>query len=248
MENSKKINRSRNSDSGASHKVGTVAIITAAGKGRRMGSKIKKPYLTLAGRPILARAIMPFEYSKAINAIIIVTAPGDEGFCLKNIVKKFGFKKIAKVIQGGKERQDSVMSGIIAANGGWDVVVVHDAVRPFVEKDMIKRVIQSAQKCGAATIAVPVKDTIKQASAGFVTKTLQREELWAIQTPQAFRFDILKKAHHLAAKQGFIGTDDCMLVERMGNKVAVVKGSYDNIKITTPEDIVLGKAILKSRR
>ncbi|MBI5327888.1 MAG: 2-C-methyl-D-erythritol 4-phosphate cytidylyltransferase [Deltaproteobacteria bacterium] len=226
----------------------TVAIITAAGKGKRMGSKIKKPYLILDGKPILAHAIMPFEYSKAINSIVIVTASGDEDFCLKNVVKRFGFKKVLKIICGGKERQDSVMSGIMAVSGECDIVVVHDGVRPFVEKGMIERVIRSAQKCGAATIAVPVKDTIKQVCSGLVKKTLQREELWAIQTPQAFRFDILKKAHHLAAKQGFIGTDDCMLVERMGHKVAVVKGSYDNIKITTPEDLAVGKGILKSRR
>ncbi|MBI5048810.1 MAG: 2-C-methyl-D-erythritol 4-phosphate cytidylyltransferase [Deltaproteobacteria bacterium] len=212
-----------------------------------MGSKIKKPYLILAGKPILVHAILPFEYSKAINSIIIVTAKGDEDFCLKNIVKRFGFEKVLKIIRGGKERQDSVMSGIMAAGNEWDMVVVHDAVRPFVGKDMIKRVIQAAQKCGAATIAVPVKDTIKQVSSWFVKKTLQREELWAIQTPQAFRFDILKRAHHLAAKQGFIGTDDCMLVERLGHKVAVVKGSYENIKITTPEDLAVGKGILKSR-
>lgn len=225
----------------------TVAIITAAGKGKRMGSATKKPYLILDGKPLLAHAIMPFEQSKAINSIIIVTAKGDEDFCLRNVVRKFGFKKVLKVIHGGKERQDSVMSGIMAAGGGWDMVVVHDGVRPFVAKKAIEQVIKSACRHGAATLAVPVKDTIKQVRSGFVKKTLQRDELWAIQTPQAFGFDILKKAHVRALRQGFIGTDDSILVERFGHKVAVVNGSYNNIKITTPEDLALGKAILKNQ-
>lgn len=226
----------------------TIAIITAAGKGARMGSKIHKPYLTLANRPILAHTIAPFEQSRFITSIIIVTGKGLEDFCLKDIITKYNFKKVYKIVSGGKERQDSVMSGIIAAGDGWDVVAVHDAVRPFVTIEMIESTVLAAKKKGAATLAVPVKDTIKQVFSGFVKKTLQREKLWAIQTPQAFRFDILKKAHERALKQGFIGTDDSILVERLGHKVAVVKGSYDNIKITTPEDLVLGERILKGRR
>ncbi len=226
----------------------TVAIITAAGKGKRMGSATKKPYISLDGKPLLAHAIMPFERSKVINSIIIVTAEGDEDFCLRNIVRKFGFKKVLKVICGGKERQDSVMSGIMAAGDGWDMVVVHDGVRPFVAKEAIEKVVKSACRHGAATLAVPVKDTMKQVCSGFVKKTLPRDELWAIQTPQAFGFDILKKAHILALKQGFIGTDDSILVERHGCKVAVVNGSYNNIKITTPEDLTLGMAIIKWKK
>lgn len=226
----------------------TIAIITAAGKGARMGSKIHKPYLILANRPILAHTIAPFEQSRLITSIIIVTGKGLEDFCLKDIITKYKFKKVYKIVCGGKERQDSVMSGIMAAGDGWDVVAVHDAVRPFVTIEMIESTVAAAKKKGAATLAVPVKDTIKQVASGFVKKTLQREKLWAIQTPQAFRFDILKKAHERALKQGFIGTDDSILVERLGRKVAVVKGSYDNIKITTPEDLVLGEAILKGRR
>lgn len=225
----------------------TIAIITAAGKGKRMGYGIKKPYIILNGTPLLAHAILPFEQSKAINGIVIVTAKGDEDFCLKNIVKRFKFKKVLKVVCGGKERQDSVMSGIMAAGNGWDIVVVHDGARPFIAKKSIEEVIKSARRRGAATLAVPVKDTIKQVCSGFVKKTLPRDELWAIQTPQAFKFDILKKAHLRAFKQGFIGTDDSILVEISGCKVAVVNGSYDNIKITTPEDLTLGKVILKNR-
>lgn len=213
-----------------------------------MGSQIKKPYLTLAGKPLLAHTLLPFEQSKAINSVIIVTAKGDADFCLKNIVKRFGFKKVAEIIPGGKERQDSVMAGIAAMGNNGDMVIVHDGVRPFVTREIIEKVVRSANKFGAATAAVPVKDTIKQAFSGFVTKTLKREKLWAIQTPQAFRCDIIKKAHRLAKKQGFVGTDDSILVERLGYKVALVKGSYENIKITTPEDLVLGKAILKNRQ
>ena len=247
MKSFPKMNRLSNPDHRASDGMKTIAIITAAGKGKRMKAKIRKPYITLGGKPLLAHTILPFEYSTAINSIIIVTAPGDEEFCLRNVVKKFGFKKVAKVIRGGKERQDSVMSGIMAANDGWDIVVVHDGVRPFVAKEIINKVVQSAKKWGAATTAVPVKDTIKQVSYGFVKKTLQREDLWAIQTPQAFRFDVIKRAHMMARKRGFIGTDDSILVERLGHKVDVVKGSYDNIKVTTPEDLILGEVILKQR-
>lgn len=225
----------------------TIAIITAAGKGARMGSKIHKPYLILANRPILAHTIAPFEQSRLITSIIIVTGKGLEDFCLKDIITKYKFKKVYKIVCGGKERQDSVMSGIMAAGDGWDVVAVHDAVRPFVTIEMIESTVAAAKKKGAATLAVPVKDTIKQVASGFVKKTLQREKLWAIQTPQAFRFDILKKAHERALKQGFIGTDDSILVERLGRKVAVVKGSYDNIKITTPEDLMVGEGILRNR-
>src|SRR3990172_9462990 len=210
--------------------------------GRRMGGGIRKPYLTIADKPVLAHTILPFEHTRAVASIIVVTAPGDEDFCLKNVVKRFGFQKVAKVIPGGKERQDSVMSGIMAADGGWDLVVVHDGARPFVTKAIIERVIRAA------------KETIKQVAGysagrldGFVKKTLNREELWAVQTPQAFSFDMLKRAHNLARKHGFVGTDDSILVERLGHKVAVVKGLYENIKITTPEDIVLGKAILNNR-
>lgn len=226
----------------------TIAIVTAAGKGKRMGSSVKKPYVMLSGKPILAHAVLPFEQSKTINAIIIVTDRGDEDFCLKNIVERFKFKKVVKVVCGGKERQDSVMAGIMAADGGWDTVAVHDGARPFITKEAVEQVIKSAKRCGAATLAVPVKDTIKQVCSGFVKKTLPRNELWAIQTPQAFRFDMLKKAHLQAKKQGFIGTDDSILVERTGCKVAVVCGSYDNIKITTQEDLVIGEAIANRLR
>lgn len=224
----------------------TIAIITAAGKGKRMGSGTKKTYLPLGGKPILAHAVLPFEQSNIINSIIILTAKGDEDFCLKKIVKRFGFKKVVKVISGGKERQDSVMSGIVAAGNGWDMAVVHDGVRPFVTKEAIEKIVKSADRHGAAILAAPVKDTIKQVSSGFVKKTIKRDELWAVQTPQAFRFDILKRAHELAKRRGFIGTDDSILVERLGYKVAITNGSYDNIKITTPEDLVLGEAILKN--
>ncbi len=247
VKSSKKIARLNISGKRTSNGVKTIAIITAAGKGKRMGSAIKKPYIILSGKPLLAHAVLPFERSKVINSIIILTAKGDEDFCLKKVVKRFGFKKVIKVIHGGKERQDSVMSGIMAAGNGWDMVVVHDGVRPFVTKEIIEKIVKSAGRYGAAILAAPVKDTIKRASSGFVKKTIKRDELWAVQTPQAFRFAMLKRAHELAKRQGFIGTDDSILVERLGCPVAMVNGLYDNIKITTPEDLAVGKAILRSR-
>ncbi len=227
--------------------VKTVAIITAAGKGKRMGSKIKKPYLTLAGKPLLASAIFPFEHSRIINSIVVVTAKGDEDFCLRNVVKRYGFKKVLKVIHGGRERQDSVRSGIMAAGSGWDMAVVHDGARPFVTMRMIEQTVRKAVKHGGAILAVPVKDSVKEAYSGFVKKTLSRDGLWAVQTPQAFKFDVLKEAHECAQRDGFVGTDDSILIERLGHKVAIVKGSYDNIKITTSEDMAIGEEILKQR-
>lgn len=225
----------------------TIAIITGAGLGTRMGSRIRKPYINLAGKPVLAHTILPFEQSNAVHSIILVVTPGDEDFCFRNVVKRFGFKKITKIVPGGKERQDSVFAGIMATDDACDIIVVHDSVRPFVTSAMIKKIILKAHRTGAAITAVPVKDTIKQVSAGVVKHTLSRDKLWAVQTPQAFKYTVLKKAHESARKQGFLGTDDAVLVERLRCRVAIIQGSYDNIKITTPEDLILGEAILKYR-
>lgn len=228
----------------------TVAIIPAAGKGKRMAYRggVSKPYLTLGNKPLLAHTLSAFEGCDLIKAIVVVVSPEEEVFCRREVIDRFGFKKVIRVIPGGEERQDSVRAGLNAIDDHWELVVVHDGVRPFVTPTIIERAIEVAKGLGASIVAVPVKDTIKEVTRGVVLKTLSRDGLWIVQTPQVFRQDILKEAHRKALEDGFIGTDDSTLVERLGYKVAVVEGSYDNIKITTLEDLVWGEAILRQRR
>jgi len=223
-----------------------VAIIPSAGMGRRMGKR-KKPFLPLAGMPVMAHALLPFETSPLIGAIILVVPDDDREICRRDLVNAYGFQKVINVVAGGAERQDSVKAALNTLSASWDIVVVHDGVRPFVTVDLIERVVKAAITNGAAIAAVPVKDTIKEVVEGRVTRTVPRERLWSVQTPQAFRAELLVEAHEKAAEDGFSGTDDAALVERMGCAVSVVEGSYENIKITTPEDLVAGEAIIRAR-
>ena len=225
----------------------TVAIIPSAGMGKRMGSR-QKNYLELLGSPVLARTLEPFEASAMVDAIIIVVPPGDEGFCREKIVDAYGFKKVIDVVGGGRERQDSVENGLKAAQGEYGIVIVHDGARPLVTIDIIEDAIKAAAEDGAAIAGVRVKDTIKETSAGFVRATLNREALLSVQTPQAFQTEVLKEAFRMAREAGFQGTDESSLVERTGQAVRVVEGSYENIKITTPEDLAVAECILKKRK
>lgn len=220
-----------------------IVIIVAGGKGKRIGADISKQYLDISGKPILAHTLKAFEDCNAVDSIIVVCHPNDMEYCQKNIIKKFGFKKVIKVVKGGKERQDSVRNGLDAVPKSCDIVSIHDGVRPFVSQSIIKKSISEAKKTGASVVCVPVKDTIKEASSGYVIKTPDRKKLWAVQTPQTFKTDIIKKAHKIALKKGVMATDDSSLVEMIGYKVKVVEGSYENIKITTPEDLIIGEAI-----
>ena len=224
----------------------TAAIIPSAGMGRRMGSQ-KKNYLELLSRPVLAWTLEPFEASPSVDAIIVVVPPGDEGFCREKIIGAYGFRKVIAVAAGGAERQDSVENGLRAARGGYDMVIVHDGARPLVTAAIIEATIRAAIEDGAALAGVRVKDTIKETSAGFVRATLKRESLLSVQTPQAFRVDLLEAAFKKARSEGFDGTDESSLVERTGHPVRVVEGSYENIKITTPEDLLVAEFILRKR-
>jgi 2-C-methyl-D-erythritol 4-phosphate cytidylyltransferase len=229
------------------------AVIVSAGKGHRFmeGKSLrpdrgKKQFHFLEGKPILAHTLGKFEACPLIRSILLVVGEEDMDYCLKEIVEKFGFKKVSQIVPGGKRRQESVRNGIDALPKNAEVVAIHDGVRPFVTKAMIEDSIQSAERYGAAVLAMPVKETIKMSNPdGTVLKTLDRESLWQVQTPQTFKVSIIKEAYYRAMKDGFVGTDDASLVERLGVTVHIVPGSYTNIKITTPEDLLLANLILK---
>jgi len=224
------------------------AVIVSAGKGLRFMEGRKKQFHLLAEKPILAHTLDPFETCPLIQAILLIVGQEDMNYCLKEIIEKYKYRKIAQIIPGGKRRQESVKNGIDALPRGEDIVVIHDGVRPFVTREMIEESIQSAIRLQAVVFGMPVKDTIKMAHAdGTVLETLDRESLWQIQTPQTFQVNLIKEAYHRATEDGFIGTDDASLVERLGTKVHILPGSYTNIKITTPEDLMLANLFLKMK-
>lgn len=220
-------------------KMRTVAIITAAGYGKRMGRP--KQFLEIGGKAILERTLSVFESAKVIDSVILVVNSEDveQG-------KAFGFRKLDQVVAGGKERQDSVLNGLRALPADVQLVVVHDGARPFITVAMIEQAVAEAEKFGAVVVGVPLVDTIKKVESRElkVESSLDRRELWAAQTPQVFRKDIILKAYEEWAGKLRV-TDDAMLVEKMGVPVKMALGSYRNIKITTPEDLRLAEAMLK---
>jgi len=224
------------------------AIIVSAGKGQRFMEGKKKQFSLLADKPILAHTLDQFETCPLIRSTLLVVGQEDLDYCLKEIVEKYEYRKVGQIIPGGKRRQDSVKNGIDALAKDVEIVVIHDGVRPFVTKAMIEDSIHSAERFGAVVLAMPVKETIKMANPnGTVLKTLDREALWQIQTPQTFQAKLIKEAYSKGTEDGFTGTDDASLVERLGVKVHILPGSYTNIKITTPEDLILANLFLKMR-
>ncbi|MBS3917680.1 MAG: 2-C-methyl-D-erythritol 4-phosphate cytidylyltransferase [Deltaproteobacteria bacterium] len=224
------------------------AIIVSAGKGQRFMEGRKKQFFFLGGKPILAHTLDQFDACPLIRSILLVVGQEDQDYCLKEIIEKFQYRKISQIIPGGKRRQDSVRNGLDALSADAKIIVIHDGVRPFVTKEMIEESIRSATRFGAAIIAMPVKDTIKMAHPdGTVLKTLERESLYQAQTPQAFQAPFIREAYLKATEDGFIGTDDASLVERLGKKIHILPGAYTNIKITTLEDLMLANLILKMR-
>jgi len=222
------------------------AVIVSAGKGLRFMEGKKKQFTLLEGKPILAHTLDKFEACSLIRSVRLVVGQEDMDYCLKEIVEKYQFQKVSKIVPGGKWRQESVKNGIDALPKDTDIVAIHDGVRPLVTQAMIEDSIHSAVRYGAVVLAIPVKETIKMSNPdGTVLKTLDRESLWQIQTPQTFQISLIREAHHRAAEDGFVGTDDASLVERMGVKVHILPGSHTNIKITTPEDLVLANLFLK---
>lgn len=221
-------------------------IIAAAGMSNRMGSKINKQFIIIDNKPILAHAIDKFEHSPYIDEIVVVTKESEVEYCKKEIVKKYNFKKVSKIVKGGKERQDSIYNGIMALNEKTDIVLTHDGARPFVRLESIAKGIEGASKYGACVIGVPLKDTIKVVDTkDQVHHTPNRALLWAAQTPQCFTIELLKEGYEYAISEGIVGTDDSSLVEKKGYTIKMLMGSYDNIKITTPEDLIVANSLVK---
>lgn len=216
-------------------------VIPAGGAGRRMGGTTPKQFLTVGGTPIIALTVRAFERVRAVSQIIVVVPPGYAPYTHR-LLQRAGCHRVTAVVEGGKERQDSVRTGLAMITGDPAVVLIHDAVRPFITRRVIEEVIAGSLAHGAATVGVRVKDTIKREGArGFYKDTLPRHILWAVQTPQGFTRHLIEKAHARALKDGFIGTDDAMLVERMRIPVRIVEGDYGNAKITTREDLLAAR-------
>ena len=228
-------------------KLRCTAIIMAAGKGKRMQTAVSKQFLPVCGKEILAWTVDVFEKSPLVdNILLMASADGKED--VQHLWDNYGWKKVAAVLEGGKERQNSVANGLAAVEKDTDIVLIHDGVRPFVTEEMIADSIAAAQAYGGAVIGVPAKDTIKVCSAdGLALETPDRSTLWQIQTPQTFQRSLIVDAYEKAEKDGFLGTDDASVAEFAGHQVKVVMGSYRNIKITTKEDLVIAEAFLKEK-
>lgn len=218
-----------------------TVIILAAGMGSRMGLGYNKIFFDFK-KPLICYTIDAFEKNDDVDEIIIVSAKGEEEK-FANILNKQNYQKILKMVEGGETRQDSSRIGV--ENSDSDIIIVHDGARPFTNSKIISNSIENAKKFGAAIVAVPCKDTIKLAKKeDIIKKTVDRSKLWMAQTPQTFQSDIILKAHQDAKENDFIGTDEASLVERMGGEVKLVMGSYDNIKVTTEEDLLLAQIII----
>ena len=223
-------------------------IVPAAGSGQRMGSKLKKQFLSLGGCPVLVRTLKALASCEAVTGIVLVGA-ADDMAKLKKLTKRI--PKVFAITPGGATRQESVLCGLRALPEEAELVAVHDGVRPFVTPALIEASFEAAERFGAAVCAIPVTDTVKvTAEDGFITETPDRRTLYAAQTPQTFRAGLLRDAYESAAARGDLTlTDDASAVEKYGAvKVAIVPGSTDNIKLTTPNDLALGKSIIKRHR
>jgi len=225
-----------------------TAIVPSAGTGERIQHRLKKPYISLLGQPILAYSLKVLNSISAINHIIVPVYPGEESFCEKEVIKKLSLTTEVKIVAGGETRQESVRKALEFLPGSCNIVLVHDAARPFISRSMVVASIEATKTRRATTMGVPVKDTITMVSKDdqTITKTLPRDSLYSIQTPQTFEKELIVSAHQRALHDGFKGTDDASLVERLGIPVTVITGSYTNIKITTKEDLLSVAAVLRN--
>jgi len=220
------------------------AIIVAGGKGIRMNNKTRKQYMLLGGRPVLEHTLMLFDTCNEIDKIYLVVPEEDVEVCRENLLSSINLHKKIHLVPGGSERQESVYNGLTAIEDKYGIVLIHDGVRPFISHEQISACIAGASECGACIPGIPAFDTLKSVnSSGYIDKTLKRDTVWLAQTPQAFQYDLILNAHEKARKESYIGTDDASLVEKMGEKVKIITGSRFNIKITTPDDLVLAEAI-----
>lgn len=223
-----------------------IAVVPAAGLGKRLGPGTNKPFQLLLDKPLIIWTIEILENSPEIKEIIPVLKEEDMALGAE-LFDGYNFSKIKRIVQGGAERQDSVYNALRQLGARTDIVLIHDGARPFVSRDIIKHSINSIKGFDGVIAGVPVKDTIKEAEDGVIKKTLPRKPLWAVQTPQVFLYKPLMKAYNKAMEDNFYSTDDSALVERLGGKIKIIMGSYENIKITTPEDIVIAEHLLKCR-
>lgn len=225
-----------------------TVIIAAAGTGSRMKAGMNKQFIPMAGKPMLAHTLKAFQESEHIESIILVAGKDELCYCRKEIIDTYGITKADKLIEGGKTRQESVYNGLKAVSPKCDIVLIHDGARPIVKPGLIKSCIEGAELYGAVTAGVPVKETVKVVSSeNYVEYTPKRESIWVTQTPQAFRLELILKAHENALEKGITGTDDAFLAELMGYKVKMIESYYENIKITTPEDLITAEAILRGK-
>ena len=230
----------------------TIAVIVAGGKGRRMESATKKQYLRLNQIPILSLTIRQFDRCRVVRSIILVIPRTDESFCREHIVEPYKFTKPVHLVHSGEKRQDSAYNGVkflktLTNSTDETIVLVHDGVRPFVSGNLISESVQNALRHGACVPGIKLSDTIKQAGEGNrIHQTIKRDNLYAVQTPQAFQLHLLAEAFENAIESGFIGTDDASLVEQLGKPVVVIDGDKHNIKITTPEDLKFAEFLVQT--
>lgn len=228
------------------HKV--TAIVLAAGKGSRMNSDIPKQYLTLLGKPVLFYSLQAFEKSN-VDEIILVTGSGEQEYCKKEIIEKYQINKVTHIVKGGAERYHSVRNGLLAAEG-TDYVLIHDGARPLVSVEVINRAMVRVAETGACVVGMPVKDTIQLVDeAGAICSTPDRRRTWIAQTPQCFSYELALSSYNKAVESGDTTiTDDAMVAQRYGNaRIVMLEGGYENIKVTTPEDIAVAECFLKMR-
>ncbi|MEK4027362.1 2-C-methyl-D-erythritol 4-phosphate cytidylyltransferase [Pseudobacillus sp. FSL P4-0506] len=221
-------------------------IIPAAGRGTRMKADKNKLLLLLNGRPVIIHTLEVFEQDPNCSGIILVVQP-EETTMFSNLIHEYDVSKVKKLVPGGNERQQSVFNGLKEADQ-TGIILVHDGARPFITRPIISQLVEKATEEGAAIVAVPVKDTIKRVEGGVVAETVERSSLWSVQTPQAFRVPLIMQAHRQAQEDRYMGTDEASLAERANIRVQIVEGDYDNIKLTTPEDLVFAKAIIQKRK
>lgn len=221
------------------------AIIVAAGSGSRMKSNVNKQFLEIGGIPVLVHTLMAFEEAESVDEVIVVTSLGNIPF-VSELAEKYDIHKISAVVQGGAERRDSVRNGLECANG--DKVLIHDGARPLITPYLINAIAEGLDECDAVSPGVKVKDTIKMIDeGGKIIKTVDRRNLVQIQTPQGFKTEAILKAHRYAFENDLEVTDDCALFEELGMEVLVIDGEYTNLKITTPEDLIIAEGILREK-
>lgn len=222
-----------------------TAIVTAAGGGSRFGGEVPKQFTDLLGKPLVVYCLELFERCNLIDEVVLVVAEDYLVHASQEIVDRFRLKKINKLTTGGENRRESVLAGLSACHTGADLVVIHDAVRPLLTMDLLSKTIEKAAETGGAILAVPSRESVKLVESGSIVRTLIRDTVWIAQTPQVFRFDKILDAHRRAEAADNEATDDSELYEQYCGRVDVVHGSYNNIKVTTPGDLILAAELLR---